>query len=117
MERPSYRELDKKLAKAKTAILREKIFYLEPDVIAADLLEMDLLIEEQSKWFPKILDEINPNHYRGTRPPQRSYKNPILGLELFAFRWESGMVGCELYFKFALKGDNIWIVSFHPDSI
>ena len=49
--------------------------------------------------------------YAGTRPPQKSYKNPILKCELYAFSWESRHFGCRVYLKFALKGEAFWLIS------
>ena len=47
--------------------------------------------------------------------PKKSYEKAILGSELFAFRWASKIFGCLMYLKFAVKGENLWIVSLHRD--
>jgi|GEM_PF-5486488 len=44
--RPSYRELDRKLQQARSAIQEGRWAILEPDVIHGDLLELDVLISE-----------------------------------------------------------------------
>jgi hypothetical protein len=115
MERPSYRELNKKIALAKNAYEAETFSFLEPDVTAADLLDIGILVNDLPGIFPHALNEITPRHYKGNRPPQRSYKDPILDEELFAFRWDSKAFGYVMYFKFALKSDYLWIASLHKD--
>ena len=62
-----------------------------------------------------MLDELSPDLYQGTRPPQKSYANAIDGCELYAFAWTSQAVGCDMYFKFALKNEWLWVVSFHEN--
>ena len=115
MERPSDRELSKKLRLTKAAFASGKFSFIQPDVIAADLLEIDVTMERFQNIFPQALDEIMPRHYKGERPPQRSYENEIFNQELFAFRWDSKAFVCMMYFKFALRPDHLWIVSLHKD--
>ncbi len=113
-DRPSYRELDRKLIEGREAAARQ-IRLLEPDSILANLLELDYLVGDLAKDLPAIFREIKPTHYQGGRPPQRSYEQGILGSELFAFRWASRVFGCEMYFKFAVREGVLWIVSLHRD--
>jgi hypothetical protein len=115
MMRPSHRELDRKLKQGREAAAAKRIRLVEPDIILADLLDLDYLVEELVEVLPAIFQEIKPIHYQGQRPPQRSYEQGILGSELFAFRWESPNFGCEMYFKFAVKEGLLWIVSLHRD--
>lgn len=83
--------------------------------ILADLLDLDLLVDDLPALLPCLLDELNPALYRGARPPQRSYEDLIEGSELYAFSWQSQAFGCDMYFKFTLKNDCLWIVSLHQD--
>jgi hypothetical protein len=113
--RPSYRELDRKLKQGNEAASANRIMLLEPDIILADLLDLDYLVEDLAKDLPALLREIRPGDYRGQSPPKKSYEKAILGSELFAFRWVSKIFGCPMYLKFAVKGENLWIVSLHRD--
>jgi len=115
MARPSIRELAGKLNQAKEAVLNGCIQFVEPASVYADLLEIDILIDDLVEILPQAIEEIRPADYKGTRPPQRSYEVPILNCELFAFSWSSGAFGCTMYFKYALKEKCIWIVSLHTD--
>ena len=114
-DRPSYRELDRKLKQGIDAASSKRIRLLEPDSILADLLDLDYLAEDLSKNLAAIFREIKPIHYEGRRPPQKSYEQGILGSELFAFRWVSRVFGCDMYFKFAVREGGLWIVSLHRD--
>jgi hypothetical protein len=115
MKRPSYRELDGKLKQAKEAVSSGCIRLVEPTPIYADLLEINVLVDDLEEILPQAIEEIRPVDYRGTRPPQRSYETSILNCELFVFTWLSDAFGCTMYFKFALKESCIWIVSLHKD--
>jgi hypothetical protein len=114
-DRPSYRELDRKLKQANQAASANRIMLLEPDIILADLLDLDYLLEGLARDLPALLEEIRPGDYRGQTPPKESYEKAILGSELFAFRWASKIFGCRMYLKFAVKEENLWMVSLHRD--
>ena len=114
IKRPTHKELTGKIRLAKKAVLdNNKIAILDPESAAADALELGYLIKNISKVLADILDEITPFDYAGQSPPQRSYETAILGSELFAFRWQSTLLGCETYFKFTIQDDIIWLVSLH----
>jgi len=115
MKRPSNKELYGKIRQAKCAIEKKQIFPIDSDVIAADAIELGYEVSKLNRVLSKILKEITPRDYAGTRPPQKSYKNEIHGLELFAFRWMSKTFGCESYLKFSLKQESIYLVSLHQD--
>lgn len=113
MKRPSYKELNNKIHQAREAVLESRIYILDPEIIAADALEIGYLVEDISNVLSCILNEITPSNYPGQRPPQRSYEDKIKGYELFAFKSESILLGCEIYLKFALKEGLMWLISFH----
>lgn len=113
MVRPSYRETDRKLSQAKEAAVEKRIAFLQQEVIYTDLLDLDMLVHDLIEKLPMILSEINPENYQGQRPPAKSYKQPILDCDLFAFRWYSKIIGCQMYLKFTFKDGMLWIVSFH----
>jgi hypothetical protein len=115
MQRPSYRELHLKLKQAREAAAAKRIRLLEPDSILSDLLDLDFLVDDLAKDLPAVLEEMRPTDYRGQSPPKKSYEKEILGSELFAFRWVSRVFGCRMYFKFAVKRQDLWIVSLHRD--
>jgi hypothetical protein len=113
MRRPTYHELNGKLKEAKKATLFGQVRLVEPDAILTDLLDLGVSAENLKKVMFELINEINPENYQGSRPPKKSYENPILGCELFAFAWESISIGCRVYFKFALKAGALWVVSLH----
>lgn len=114
MERPSGKELFNKINQAKEAILNDAIRIIDPEVIAADAIELGYQVIQLQEVLKFILEEIGPPNYAGSHPPQQSYKSEIRGLELFAFRWISKYFGCETYLKFCLERDRIYLVSLHP---
>ena len=111
--RPSHKELNRKIVQAKKAVSKGYIELVGPAVIAADALELSYLVEDITNVLSNILNEITPDDYAGARPPQHSYEEKIKDCELFAFRWESKRFGCEVYLKFTLKDDVMWLVSLH----
>ncbi len=113
MKRPSHKELYNKILQAKDAIAKGSLFTIDPYVIAADAIDLGYLFEEINEVLLEILKELKPEYYFGSYPPQRSYESKIKGSELFAFRWISQRFGCNTYFKFALRQENLWIVSLH----
>jgi len=115
MKRPSHREISGKLLSARAAILKSAVRLVNPKVMREDLLDMGFLLDELPELLLSILDELNPERYRGTRPPQKSYEDTIRGCELYAFSWVSSALGCDAYFKFAMHGELLWIVSLHRD--
>jgi hypothetical protein len=115
LKRPSYRELHLKLKQGREAAESNRIRLVEPDSILADLLDLDYLVADLAKDLPVVFLEIKPGDYRGQTPPKKSYEKAILGFELFAFRWVSKVFGCRMYFKFAIKGHDLWVVSLHRD--
>lgn len=114
-ERPSYRELDRKLKQGREAAAAKRIRLVEPDIILADLLDLDYLVGDLVEDLPAVFREIKPTHYEGRRPPQKSYERDILGSELFAFRWPSRLFGRSMYLKFAVREKVLWVVSLHRD--
>jgi hypothetical protein len=115
MERPSHREISGKLLSAKTAVESGAVLLVNAKALREDLLDLGWLMDELSELLLSILNELEPVHYRGGRPPQKSYEKVIKDCELYAFSWTSKALGCTVYFKFALKGKTLWIVSFHRE--
>jgi hypothetical protein len=72
-------------------------------------------IQEVPEILFELLQKMAPEHYAGTRPPQRSYEEDLGGSELYAFKIESKRLGCLIYLKFALQDGYLWVVSFHEN--
>ncbi len=116
MKRPSNKELYGKLRDAKIAHKREHVFLTDQDVIAEDAIELGYDIgSELFEVLSELLEEAAPTQYAGSRPPQRSYKRDIEGLELFPFVVDSRRFKCRVYFKFAIAEGSLWLVSLHQD--
>ncbi|MBN2568171.1 MAG: hypothetical protein JXB42_01950 [Deltaproteobacteria bacterium] len=113
MTRPTYKELDKKISQAKEAISKDGIYILEPHVIAMDALELGYEIGNIKAVLLELLAGMTPQQYVGSYPPQKSYEEDILNCDLFAFKRDSKRFGCEVYVKYALKKEELWLVSFH----
>lgn len=113
--RPTYRELNNKLKKAKEAVANGNILLINPDALAADAIDLNILVKELPKILQEVLDETKPGNYVGQHPPVRSYEDRIKGEELFAFKIDSKRLGCDVYLKFALFSDLIGLVSLHED--
>jgi len=115
INRPSHKEINRRIKQAKEAVSENWFSILNPVVIAADALELGLDLQNISYILVDLLEEITPNHYVGQYPPQRSYEHDIEGYELLAFRWLSKTLGCRVYLKFTIKGRRMWLVSLHED--
>jgi len=93
-----------------------RIEIIDAVAIASDALELGYDVEtELSEILQHVLSEATPEHYKGSRPPQKSYKPRIDGLELLAFAVEPARFNCAVYIKFALTQDAFWLVSLHKD--
>jgi hypothetical protein len=115
MDRPSHKEIDRKIKQAKEAVLENRLSLIDAASIAADALELGYMVSEISDILVDLLTEITPKEYVGKSPPQRSYEEKILQCELFPFKWVSKRLGCAVYMKFAFKDEQLWLVSFHED--
>lgn len=116
MTRPSDKELFGKLRGARAAVREGNIFLIDQDVIAEDAIGLNYDIgDELPQVLAELLDETVTHDYAGSRPPQKSYKREIEGLELFAFVVGSRRFACRVYFKFALIEESLWLVSLHED--
>ena len=116
MDRPSHKEINRKIEQAKEAVSENQFSILNPVIIAADAIELGVDLQNISFILIDLLEEITPNHYAGQYPPQRSYEHDIEGYDLLAFRWLSKTtLGCRVYLKFTIKGKRMWLVSLHED--
>jgi hypothetical protein len=116
MDRPSHKEIQGKLREARAAVRNEKVFLIDQETIAEDAIELGYDIgSELLDVVADLLESILVDNYAGSRPPQKSYKEEIQGLDLFAFALESRRLECRVYIKLAIAGCALWIVSLHKD--
>jgi hypothetical protein len=116
MQRPSHKELYKKIYEARSAVLNSNVLIINQEAIAADAIELGYLIEtELLSVLQGLLNETVPANYAGARPPQKSYEIEIEGLEIFAFVVNSARFKCRVYYKFAMANDIYWLISLHAD--
>ena len=115
MDRPSHKEINRKIKQAAEAVSENRISILNPVNVAADVLELGFNLRNIANILNDLLEEIKPNDYVGQYPPQRSYEDEIKDCELLAFRWLSKKLGCKVYLKFTIKGNRLWLVSLHED--
>ncbi len=89
-DRPSARELDKRLEEAKVCLKERKGLFANPAKAVGELYQL-ALHDSSEVWrlIYELLEEIEPTDYAGTRPPQKSYEKSIANRELFAFTWKS----------------------------
>lgn len=112
--RPSDGELDKKIKAAKAALQTQNGLYANLNKAVGELYELDIEAPSQVwKLIVDLLEEITPQDYAGSRPPQRSYEMAIENRELFAFSWNSKKLGKKMYIKFVLKEGRYYYVSLH----
>lgn len=116
MNRPTYKELDKKLTEARNAADTGYVSLINPEAVASDAIELGYHIEDELLGaLTSVLDGTTPKHYAGKRPPARSYENKITASDLYAFRTESGRFNCVIYLKFTMFNNELWIISFHKN--
>src|SRR5258708_6478536 len=107
--RPSDRELIKRLHEAKEFLKNRHGVFANPSKAVGELNDQE--IRDTTEIWPlirELLDEISPKDYRGTRPPQKSYEKTIAGLELLAFSWWSSKFAKQMYIKFVLKNERYY---------
>lgn len=85
MDRPSYKEINRKIKQAKEAVSGNRISVLNPVSVAVDVLKLGFTIEGISNILVNLFDEITPDDYAGGYPPQKSYESDYLDCELFTF--------------------------------
>jgi hypothetical protein len=111
--RPTPKELTGKFRQAVKAVSDGRICILDPEILARDAFELGYRISDLSDILTDLLSAVLPEDYIGHQPPEKSYEDKIKGIELFAFKACSEILGCNVYLKFGLKGEFIWVVSLH----
>ena len=115
LDRPTHRELHKKIEEAKEALACGRCLFANPAKAVGELYALDIG-DSSEVWtlIRTLLSEIEAADYAGSRPPQRSYEVLIAERELFAFSWKSAKLNKAMYLKFALKDHCYYYVSLHP---
>lgn len=116
--RPNNKEIINKLKEISSLIRSGRRRVLKPLSFQSQLRSLDLTAAEMWDVILEIIPEIKPlEHYKGGRPPQRSYEDDIKDIELWAYSWTSVKFNNqEIYLKFAIQDGVVWIVSFHYSS-
>lgn len=112
--RPSDRELLKRINEAKEFLKNRNGLFANPSKVVGELNALN--IGNTNDVWPlimELLEEISPKDYRGARPPQKSYEKATVGLELLAFSWWSLRFSKQMYIKFVLKNERYYYVSLH----
>lgn len=102
-DRPSFKELNKKIRLAREVFDRDGYRPADPAKLASNFSWLRLLdLESQTAALKAALDEIGVKNYCGSRPPDKSYEASTRDAELFEFRWESAHFRRKMYFKFTI---------------
>ena len=81
MERPSNRELDKKLREAKEFLKKQPGLFANPAKVVGELTALNI-DDAKEVWdlIQELLEEITIEDYDGGRPPQKSYEKTAFNL-------------------------------------
>ncbi|MDJ0651439.1 MAG: hypothetical protein QNJ27_00255 [Simkaniaceae bacterium] len=116
MKRPTHREIDKRLKEAKKALQNGRVAFANPAKVVGELISLEIeQTEEIWEMVSKLINEIYPEHYKGARPPPKSYETKIKGHDLWAFVWHSPLLKQKMYVKFSIKNGHFYYVSLHED--
>ena len=128
-ERPSYRELRKKLMAASALVEQGNWRPVEYEKVECDFQELEealgveiALPEDRAKILLTALKEVSPKDYIGRTPPEPSIHSVTYNLDLWEFRWESPnefFKKSVMYLKFCVVGTGergpVYIHSIHLD--
>jgi hypothetical protein len=126
-ERPSYKELGKKLMVAAALVATDNWVPVNPGHLQENWEEMaqefgiDVeTAEDQKKILAAAFGEVRPEHYIGDNPPDTAKELVVAGLDLFVFRWQSKLPlfkNSVMYLKFSIigKGERgpVYVHSIH----
>lgn len=114
--RPTDKELKGKLDEAHKSLCDKAGLFANPGNVVGELNELQIN-DSAEVWglIKSVIVEIKPTDYMGGRPPYKSYEKAIEGRDLFAFSWQSQLLGKKMYLKFALKEGRFYYVSLHED--
>lgn len=102
------------ISEGKRVFVDEKV-HGERDELEDMGVSEDKVFEVIGGFLNEILGYGVMKCWRGASPLMKSYENKIKGCDLWAFQAVFSKIGREMYIKFALKKDQIFVyVSFHP---
>lgn len=116
--RPSKREKHNKVKEAIAAIGNDACFRLLTKHVSMDDEAMGVS-DEDKFWetLVELLEELlaaDPvKCYAGGHPPQRSYEQDLKDMELWAYAWDSQVLGKKMYVKFCIKKGYYFHVDCH----
>lgn len=117
-ERPSHSELSGKLRAAGEAVKNNRIAVVKgmEKALVTDALDLGYNIRTELRTvLSELIARTKPEDYAGGRPPKKSYKGEITGQELFAFKVKTARFYCDIYYKFTIWNDDLWLTSLHED--
>jgi hypothetical protein len=114
---PSHKELNKKLRALSAQVAAGSLPIADPKKFRRDmeLLEVDTPDELRAK-LTSACKEMTPEHYAPPHKRKKSYEDACYGAPMFDFVWDSSSQGRRMYLKFAVKHEQCWLISFHPDT-
>ena len=114
--RPTSAEKARKLQEAKLALKAREGLFANPSAVPAEL-EVLKIGDSKEVWglIRKLLEEISPSNYTGQYPPMRSKLPSIQPHEMFAYSWNSQLLGKRMYIKFVIKNARYYYVRLHED--
>lgn len=113
--RPAHKELSGKIRVAKSAIAQGKIVLVEPLSIICDAADLGYETQDLPIILRELLDIATPEHYVGSRPPQKSYEKMISGKDLIAFKVVYERLKSIIYLKYTVVDGVFYLVSLHED--
>lgn len=114
VKRPTPREIDNRLKDAKDAIKNRCTIFANPSKVVGELMSLEIgETDEIWELILQFLNEIHPDDYAGTHPPQKSYEHSISNCDLWAFSWYSSLLKKKMYLKFSIKEGMFYYVSLH----
>lgn len=119
--RPSDKELTKKLWGARNLLGSVGYLAADPDRLLGFFTELSLFSDdEQNDALKAAFTEVTASDYRGRRPPEKSFEPATRDEELFAFVWDWTYFGRRMYLKFCMpiedkKGKTLFLHSLHVD--
>jgi len=113
-QRPTKREIDKRLKEAKQALREGKGAYANAAKISGELTALNVF-DATRLWelILRLMEEITLDDYEGAHPPQKSREPAIADCELWAFAWNSSLLKKRMYLKFAVYEGIFYYVSLH----
>ena len=115
MKRPDRTELSAILTSAREQVAAGATGLLTTKTFRRDLVALDWNTPgEICEGLHSVLQEVDPRHYCGERPPVRANDRACPGAELIPFSWKSEFLGQEMYFKVGVHSNgSLCLVSLH----